>query len=1275
MKKILSLVLALVLVLGMIPAVFALEDGKSSNEKYQEAIDFLATVGLWKGGVPADEDVTRWQMALFVARFITGQLDDEYWAYTDEDKDSGFTDIGKLEDYQIGAVTFAAQKGIVVGIGENKFAPNDNVQYRDAITMIVRALGYTMKASQYLWGYISKATELNIIGSKAPIVIEDVAYTDAIAREVVAALLYNALFADVDGKTVAETTFGLGTDVVMITASEEAYYNANGAKVPKTGYVEYASLDEEGEPVGQKFYNPIKEFGFASKREATENIGNLFYITYLDNKHQILEAKSLAKVYMNFGDEAQEVTNLFGNPSKIKVAGGTYKLVNSYTYLNYNQGTRTVDDEIKFYTDNGSTPFANAEYYVGSDHNIYHVANPNTPIYIYSAVTDKYYAQKLNYVNTTMQTGLTQTTGTGALSYLSYEEVPAATINAILASNLGAAMAMGFTRQPANVLNKISTNYATPTYYAYNYRYISAYTKATVNGLDWENVPNRVTVRNYQFAMVTAVTKNLTRYQNGNTGGTEGGKTYITIKYNGDGIPYNNTLDAFLTTDPSTMKVGTSSTSGFAGPNILTGWADKITYTGVVTKADDLYAGLGLICYFNQFTRELEVVKTVEPQQGYVRSFSVADNSILIGDKTWKFGYDNLWRSPLGTADQDGTSVQQRQHVQTKNLAIINQFINQNVKYYAVDGKIVYIDYNSSRNDFIIIDSIVDFTTTGIKVMAYTTVTDSLEEITIEKFNGWNVGGSFDIYIYSIVKQINPAANINIPVETGVIYQVVSADTATKYYNITDVAGPVLSNVQVGTTYLTRTPAFNVSVNAYHYIVGLNGNNLNGFGATNTKATTANDYWLILVPATAATATTAATPARVYSVKGHINAVSFTGGTATFYKASENDYVLITTNPADLAAINASIENNVSYAVYDRNSQGLGNYNAYTGYTLNHTFTDLLTGTVLNVAYKENATQSFYYTTSPYSTPWYQPVVTLGSAASLIDGQIYKIVDGKLLQENITPVTLATAVQFYLTSGNYVNASGNNTAPTIVNFTYGQNMTIYTQSKAMNSTENLLKAFGMYYGHYKYKGSMDNTNVYYKTGVAKLRLYNGVYDGVTGAGYTDTPSLISLNTTSDLNYRYVYDPVTGLTSQVNYFNNGQNYTAYVILNKNAEEVVVFIDITGAQSTTGTATSVTVTGVTTTAPTATMTKTFNGTTGAITGATITFDCATVDGGYFDDAVGNVTATIDGVAATASVTGGNAAGQKIVVSGSVSTSPSQVVVTITRSSGTVTITANF
>ena len=91
-------------------------------------------------------------------------------------------------------------------------------------------------------------------------------------------------------------------------------------------------------------------------------------------------------------------------------------------------------------------------------------------------------------------------------------------------------------------------------------------------------------------------------------------------------------------------------------------------------------------------------------------------------------------------------------------------------------------------------------------------------------------------------------------------------------------------------------------------------------------------------------------------------------------------------------------------------------------------------------------------------------------------------------------------------TGEVVDMAGNTAAPTTVAFTYGQNDPTF--GKAMNSAANIRKAFGKYYGSYKFNGTMDSTDLNYKDGVAKLRLYNGVNDAISAAAYVDTPSLV-----------------------------------------------------------------------------------------------------------------------------------------------------------------------
>ena len=69
---------------------------------------------------------------------------------------TGFTDIPATH-WASGYVGAAAKLGVVNGVGNNKFDPEAPVKYEDAITMIVRALGYEPAAKEkgaYPFGYL-----------------------------------------------------------------------------------------------------------------------------------------------------------------------------------------------------------------------------------------------------------------------------------------------------------------------------------------------------------------------------------------------------------------------------------------------------------------------------------------------------------------------------------------------------------------------------------------------------------------------------------------------------------------------------------------------------------------------------------------------------------------------------------------------------------------------------------------------------------------------------------------------------------------------------------------------------------------------------------------------------------------------------------------------------------------------------------------------------------------------------------------------------------------
>lgn len=395
MKKILSLVLAALMVFSMVPAIFASDvtliasnPGEETSE-YDDAIQFLAMLGIYTGTsteafvAAANDPVNRAMMAMFVARLITGQVENSYWATAENNTE--FTDVNDCEDYFLGAISFASAKGIVNGVGDNLFDPETGVQYREAITMIVRALGYTFKASGYPWSYINKAMELGLLDG-----ISGIAYTDEINRGVVAQLLYNALFAEIDGTTMAAKAFKVGKTEVLITASNAVSYTDESV-VTRNGYVRFSEMDEQGEPTGAAYHVDMAQFGLADATAANAAVGTAYAVYYKNSCAEILAAESLTSKVENRSNNGNVS---FDGKKTLTINGSKFEIVSAYTALNNAQGTIYGNNEVKVYETHGAATIGwNSEYIIDSFNNVYTVDATGTPVLYatYSAVLDCYY--------------------------------------------------------------------------------------------------------------------------------------------------------------------------------------------------------------------------------------------------------------------------------------------------------------------------------------------------------------------------------------------------------------------------------------------------------------------------------------------------------------------------------------------------------------------------------------------------------------------------------------------------------------------------------------------------------------------------------------------------------------------------------------------------------------------------------------------------------------------------------------------------------------------
>ena len=471
MKKILSLVLAMLMIISMVPAVFAAD---ASESDYQAAIDYLKAIELYKGtgdSDAADELVERYQMALFTARMVTGRVDKAYWET--EENDSGFTDLEGLNEEALGGVSYAAQQGIVNGIGGGEFAPFDNVTYRDAIVMIVRALGFNYPASGYPWSYINKARELGVLDG-----ISGVTYTVEVKREVIAQLLYNALNAEIKGATLAETAFGVAETIVMVTATPAIAYGADAAKSIKASMVKVSAIDAEGEPIGTEYYVPYKALGLKTDAAANAVVGTTYKLTHKDNFSEFLAYESLSKVFENSAEKKQIV--VADDLKTIKLGTTNYTILAAgagYTSLTNNQGTVTGTKEIKVFKAFGATAATlgtTAEYVMAANGNIYAVANPFVPYAVYSALIDAWFTY-----DATTQT------------YTKLTDTEVADLIALTADTVE-----GFTNIGASAYIKTKLDKDNGAQYDYY--------KAIASDIDGDGDYDRVTVRPYElFRMVS----------------------------------------------------------------------------------------------------------------------------------------------------------------------------------------------------------------------------------------------------------------------------------------------------------------------------------------------------------------------------------------------------------------------------------------------------------------------------------------------------------------------------------------------------------------------------------------------------------------------------------------------------------------------------------------------------------------------------------------------------------------------------------------------------
>jgi len=182
MKKVLSFVLVLSMILGSFGMAFAAAPADVVGKDYEDAVNVLMELGVvdgYKDGSYRPENiVTRAEMATLLIKAM-GLADYAVGK-------SSFSDMaGHWADP---FVAYASSLGIVAGYADGTFKPDVTVSYDQAITMVIQALGYK---GEYLVGgfpgaFVNQAKALGILDG----IVSGAAGAN---RGDVATLLYNSL--------------------------------------------------------------------------------------------------------------------------------------------------------------------------------------------------------------------------------------------------------------------------------------------------------------------------------------------------------------------------------------------------------------------------------------------------------------------------------------------------------------------------------------------------------------------------------------------------------------------------------------------------------------------------------------------------------------------------------------------------------------------------------------------------------------------------------------------------------------------------------------------------------------------------------------------------------------------------------------------------------------------------------------------------------------------------------------------------------------------------
>ncbi|MFA7410767.1 MAG: Ig-like domain-containing protein, partial [Tissierellaceae bacterium] len=199
MKRTLSLLLALVMVLGTFTTVFAAPSTDVDKAEFLESLGILKGDG--KGDLFLGDDLTREQGLVMLARLLG---EEEVAEEFPVGEDYPFVDVE--DNYYVPFVAWAFANGFTKGIGADKFGYKQPLLSDQYAAFLLRALGYEEEGTDVYESAFELALDLGLLEES------DAVEGSVLKRGTMAVLTFNALGTEVNG---SEETLADKLDVEM----------------------------------------------------------------------------------------------------------------------------------------------------------------------------------------------------------------------------------------------------------------------------------------------------------------------------------------------------------------------------------------------------------------------------------------------------------------------------------------------------------------------------------------------------------------------------------------------------------------------------------------------------------------------------------------------------------------------------------------------------------------------------------------------------------------------------------------------------------------------------------------------------------------------------------------------------------------------------------------------------------------------------------------------------------------------------------------------------